>query len=189
MNIPVGIAAVALAPRLLPEGRDVAGVRSFDLAGAVSVTAGLALLIYAVVDAPDAGWGSTQTLVLGAISLALIAAFLAIEAAARRPLLPLSTFRNAMLRSANIGAVLTTMALFPMWFLLTLYTQQVLGYSPLEAGLAQLPIALLIVALGRAFAAARHSGRPPHPVRDGPGDGRCGLAVVLAGVGRRLVPG
>ena len=65
VNIPVGIAAVALAPRLLPEGRDIAGVRSFDLAGAVSVTAGLALLIYAVVDAPDAGWGSTQTLVLG----------------------------------------------------------------------------------------------------------------------------
>ena len=78
VNIPVGIAAVALAPRLLPEGRDVAGIRSFDLAGAVSVTAGLALLIYAVVDADSAGWGSTQTLGLGAISLALIAAFLAI---------------------------------------------------------------------------------------------------------------
>ena len=145
VNIPVGIAAVALAPRLLPEGRDVAGVRSFDVAGAVSVTAGLALLIYAVVDAPDAGWGSTQTLVLGAISLALIAAFLAIEATTERPLLPLKTFSNRMLRSANIGAVLTTAALFPMWFLLTLYTQQVLGYTPLEAGLAQLPIALLIV--------------------------------------------
>jgi EmrB/QacA subfamily drug resistance transporter len=145
VNIPIGIAAVALAPRLLPGGRDVAGIRSFDIAGAVSVTAGLALLIYAVVDADSAGWGSTQTLGLGAISLALIAAFLTIEARAKRPLLPLSTFRNAMLRSANIGAVLTTMALFPMWFLLTLYTQQVLGYTPLEAGLAQLPIALLIV--------------------------------------------
>jgi EmrB/QacA subfamily drug resistance transporter len=145
VNIPVGIAAVALAPRLLPEGREVAGIRSFDLAGAVSVTAGLALLIYAVVDADSAGWGSTQTLGLSGISLALIAAFLAIEVRAKRPLLPLSTFRNAMLRSANIGAVLTTMALFPMWFLLTLYTQQVLGYTPLEAGLAQLPIALLIV--------------------------------------------
>ncbi|MDQ3723241.1 MAG: MFS transporter, partial [Actinomycetota bacterium] len=145
VNIPVGIAAVALAPRLLPEGRDAVGVRSFDMAGAVSVTAGLALLIYAVVDADSAGWASTQTLALGAISLALIAAFVAIEARARRPLLPLSTFRNAMLRSANIGAVLTTMALFPMWFLLTLYTQAVLGYTPLEAGLAQLPIALLIV--------------------------------------------
>jgi EmrB/QacA subfamily drug resistance transporter len=145
VNIPVGIAAVALAPRLLPEGRDVAGIRSFDLAGAVSVTAGLALLIYAVVDAPDAGWGSTQTLGLGAVALALLAAFVAIEATAKRPLLPLRTFRNDMLRSANIGALLTTVALFPMWFLLTLYTQRVLGYSPLEAGLAQLPIALLIV--------------------------------------------
>ena len=149
VNIPVGIAAVALAPRLLPEGRDVAGVRSFDLAGAVSVTAGLALLIYAVVDAPAAGWGSTQTLVLSAIALALIGTFVAIEASAKRPLLPLRTFRNGMLRSANLGAVLTTAALFPMWFLLTLYTQEVLGYTPLEAGLAQLPIALLIV-----FAAA-----------------------------------
>ena len=145
VNIPVGIAAVALAPRLLPEGRDIAGIRSFDLAGAVSVTAGLALLIYAVVDAPDAGWGSNQTLVLGAIALALLAAFVAIEASAKRPLLPLGTFRNGMLRSANIGTVLTTAALFPMWFLLTLYTQRVLGYTPLEAGLAQLPIALLIV--------------------------------------------
>jgi EmrB/QacA subfamily drug resistance transporter len=145
VNIPIGIAAVALAPRLLPGGRDVAGIRSFDIAGAVSVTAGLALLIYAVVDADSAGWGSTQTLGLGAISLALIAAFVAIEARAKRPLLPLSTFRNRMLRSANIAMVLSAMALFPMWFLLTLYTQQVLGYTPLEAGLAQLPIALLIV--------------------------------------------
>ncbi|HEV2814779.1 MAG TPA: DHA2 family efflux MFS transporter permease subunit [Solirubrobacteraceae bacterium] len=145
VNIPIGIAAVALAPRLLPAGREVAGTRSFDAAGAVSVTAGLALLIFAVVDAPDAGWGSTQTLVLGAISLALIAAFVAIEASAERPLLPLRTFRNRMLRSANIGVLLTAVALFPMWFMLTLYTQQVLGYTPLEAGLAQLPIALLIV--------------------------------------------
>jgi EmrB/QacA subfamily drug resistance transporter len=149
VNIPVGIAAVALAPRLLPEGRDLGGIRSFDLAGAVSVTAGLALLIYAVVDAPDAGWGSAQTLIVGAIALLLIAAFVAIEASAKRPLLPLRTFRNGMLRSANLGMVLTTAALFPMWFLLTLYTQEVLGYTPLEAGLAQLPIALLIV-----FAAA-----------------------------------
>ena len=145
VNIPVGIAAVALAPRLLPEGRDVGGIRSFDVAGAISVTAGLALLIYAVVDAPDAGWASAQTLIVGGIALALIAGFVAIEASAKRPLLPLRTFRNRTLRSANIGAVMTTAALFPMWFLLTLYTQQVLGYTPLEAGLAQLPIALLIV--------------------------------------------
>jgi Na+/melibiose symporter-like transporter len=98
-----------------------------------------------VVDAPDAGWGSAQTLIVGAMALALLAAFVAIEASAKRPLLPLRTLRNGMLRSANLGAVLTTAALFPMWFLLTLYTQAVLGYTPLEAGLAQLPIALLIV--------------------------------------------
>ena len=145
VNVPVGIAAVLLAPRLLPEGRDDAGIRSFDLAGALSVTAGLIILIYAVVDAESAGWGSTQTVLLGAVSLALIAAFVVIESRAERPLLPLRTFRNRTLRSANIGMVLTTMALFPMWFLLTLYTQQVLGYTPLEAGLAQLPIAVLIV--------------------------------------------
>ena len=145
VNIPVGIAAVALAPRLLPEGRDLGGIRSFDIAGAVSVTAGLALLIYAVVDAPGAGWGSPQTLVVGGVALVLIGAFVMIEASAKRPLLPLKTFRNRSLRSANLGAVLTTAALFPMWFLLTLYTQQVLGYTPLESGFAQLPIALLIV--------------------------------------------
>jgi MFS family permease len=107
VNIPVGIAAVALAPRLLPEARDLAGIRSFDLAGAVSVTAGLALLIYAVVDANDAGWASAQTLGLGALSLALIASFVAIESRAKRPLLPLRTFSNRMLRSANVGALLT----------------------------------------------------------------------------------
>ena len=145
VNIPVGIAAVALAPRLLPEARDLAGIRSLDLAGAVSVTAGLALLIYAVVDANSAGWGSARTLGLGALSLALIASFVVIESRAKRPLMPLRTFSNRMLRSANIGALLTTMALFPMWFLLTLYTQLVLGYTPLEAGLAQLPIAVLII--------------------------------------------
>jgi EmrB/QacA subfamily drug resistance transporter len=145
VNIPVGIAAVALAPRLLPEGRDPAGIRSFDLAGAVSVTAGLATLIYAVVDGNEAGWLSAQTLGLGALSLALLVSFVVIESRAKRPLLPLRTFSNRMLRSANVGTLFTTMALFPMWFLLTLYTQRVLGYTPLEAGLAQLPIALLIV--------------------------------------------
>ena len=79
------------------------------------------------------------------LPLALIAAFVAIEASAKRPLLPLRTFRNGRSARPTSGAVLTTAALFPMWFLLTLYTQRVLGYTPLEAGLAQLPIALLIV--------------------------------------------
>jgi EmrB/QacA subfamily drug resistance transporter len=145
VNVPIGLVAVALAPRLLPEARDPGAARSFDVAGAVSVTAGLALLAYALVDANDAGWGSAQTLVLGGIALGLIAAFIAIEARAQRPLVPLRVFRAGTLRGANAVAALTTLVMFPMFFFLTLYLQQVLGYDPLQAGLGQLPIALTIV--------------------------------------------
>ena len=152
------------------------------------MTAGLAPLIYAVVDANDAGWTSAQTLGLGALSLALIASFVAIESRAKRPLLPLRTFSNRMLRSANVGALLTTTALFPMWFLLTLYTQQVLGYTPLEAGLAQLPIAVLIVlSAGPTQQLVTRIG-PRDPAGGRAGSDRRRAAVVLAGVGRRLVP-
>jgi MFS family permease len=92
VNVPVGAAAVALTPRLLPESRTTAGARGFDLAGAVSVTAGLALLVYALVDANDAGFRSTQTLVLAAASLVLLLAFVAIERGSQRPLVPLRIF-------------------------------------------------------------------------------------------------
>jgi Na+/melibiose symporter-like transporter len=129
----------------LPVSRDAAGSRSFDLAGAVSVTAGLALLVYVLVDANDAGWGSGQTLTVGALALALLAAFIVIEARAAQPLVPLRIFRLRTLRGANIVAVLLTMAMFPMFFFLTLYLQQVLGYGPIRAGLGQLPIAVTIV--------------------------------------------
>jgi EmrB/QacA subfamily drug resistance transporter len=145
VNVPIGLVAAYLATRLLPEGREAAGTRSFDVAGAVSVTAGLALLVYALVDANDAGWGSAQTLVLGAAALALLAAFVAIELRARRPLAPLSIFRNRALRGANVVSIAMTMAFFPMFFFLTFYAQYVLGYEPIEAGFAQLPIALSII--------------------------------------------
>jgi EmrB/QacA subfamily drug resistance transporter len=150
VNVPIGIVAALLATRLLPEGRE-AGTRSFDVAGAVSVTAGLVLLVYALVDANDAGWGSLQTLCLAAASLVLLASFVAIERRALRPLMPLAIFRNRALRGANIVSVAMTMAMFPMFFFLTFYTQQVLGYSPIEAGFAQLPIAVsIIVSAGAA---------------------------------------
>jgi EmrB/QacA subfamily drug resistance transporter len=148
VNVPIGLVAAFLATRLLPEGREAAGTRSFDVAGAVSVTAGLALLVYALVDTGDAGWDSAQTLGLGAVALVLLAAFVAIELRARRPLAPLAPleiFRNRPLRGANVLSVAMTMAFFPMFFFLTFYTQQVLGYGPIEAGFAQLPIALSIV--------------------------------------------
>jgi EmrB/QacA subfamily drug resistance transporter len=174
VNVPVGIAAVLLAPRLLPEGREATGTRGFDLAGAVSVTAGLALLVYALVDANDAGWGSTQTIGLGAIAVALIAAFVAIESRSDNPLVPLRIFRNRTLRGANVASILTTMAMFPLFFFLTLYTQQVLGYSAIEAGLAQLPIAITIMA-GSALAAQLVTRLGARPV--------IASGLLLAGLG------
>jgi len=145
VNVPIGLVAAFLAPRLLPEGREAAGTRSFDVAGAVTVTAGLTMLVYALVDANDAGWGSAQTLGLAAGALALLALFIAIEMRAPRPLAPLAIFRNRALRGANIVSVAMTMAFFPMFFFLTFYAQYVLGYEPIEAGFAQLPIALSII--------------------------------------------
>jgi EmrB/QacA subfamily drug resistance transporter len=144
VNVPIGALAVALAPRLLPESRAEPGRGSFDVAGALSVTAGLALLVYALVDANDAGWGSPQTVGFGALALALLVAFLAIEARSSHPLVPLRIFRNRALRGGNVAVVLNTAALFPMFFFITLYTQEVLGYSPIEAGLAQLPLGATI---------------------------------------------
>jgi len=144
VNVPIGAVALALAPRLLPESRTEQGRGGFDVAGALSVTAGIALLVYALVDANDAGWDSTQTLALGALALSLLAAFVAIEARAPQPLVPLRIFRNRPLRGGNVVTVLNTAALFPMFFFITLYTQEVLGYSPIQAGLAQLPLAVTI---------------------------------------------
>jgi EmrB/QacA subfamily drug resistance transporter len=147
VNVPIGIAALALAPRLLPEARDPYGVRSFDIAGAITVTAGLAVGVYALVDGNDAGWTSTQTLGLGALSIALLGAFLAIESRSAHPLVPLRIFRERELRGANILSIFITAAMFPMFFVLTLFLQQVKGYSPLEAGLGQLPFALSLIAV------------------------------------------
>jgi EmrB/QacA subfamily drug resistance transporter len=144
VNTPIGIAAALLAPRLLGESRD-ASSPSFDFAGAFTVTAGLALLVYTLVDANDAGWGSAQTLVLGAISILLLAAFIVIEARRRYPLMPFSIFRLRTLRGANVVGLLIGMSLFSMFFFISLYMQQVLGYEPLKAGLAYLPLALLII--------------------------------------------
>ena len=162
VNVPIGIAAAALAPRLLMESRDRSR-SSFDVAGAVSVTAGLALLVYTLVDATDAGWGSTQTLVLGAISLVLLAAFVAIERVTKHPLVPFSIFKGRTLRGANVIGLLLGMSLFSMFFFLSLYMQQVLGYEPLEGGLAYLPLAgLIVVSAGAASGLVTKVGfKPP----------------------------
>ena len=145
VNVPIGVAAALLAPRLLAESHDEAAERSFDLGGAVTVTAGLSLLVYTLVDANSAGWGSTKTIVLGALSLALLAAFVVIERRHRQPLVPFSIFRMRTIRGANIVALLIGMSLFSMFFFISLYMQQVLGYSALKTGVAYLPLALVII--------------------------------------------
>ncbi len=145
VNVPIGLIAAVLAPRLLPESRDEVDEKNFDIPGAVSVTAGLAILVYAVVDAEQAGWTSVQTLGLGALALALIATFIAIEMRVRKPLMPLSTFRLRTLRGANVVGLLVGMSLFSMFFFISLYLQQVLGFSALKSGFAYLPLAIAII--------------------------------------------
>jgi predicted MFS family arabinose efflux permease len=117
----------------------------------VTVTAGLAIGVYALVDASNAGWTSTQTLGLGAVSLALLAAFVVIEQHSRQPLVPFSIFRLRTLRGSNVVGLLIGMSLFAMFFFISLYLQQVLGYSALKTGLAYLPLAgFIIVSAGMA---------------------------------------
>jgi EmrB/QacA subfamily drug resistance transporter len=145
VNVPVGLIALALAPGLIPESRSESTTRHFDAAGAVSVTVGLSVLVYALLDASSSGWGSTKIIGLLALSAALIAAFVAIELRSRAPLVPFRIFRLRTLTGANVVGVLIGASLFSMFFFITLYMQQVLGYSPIHAGLSYLPLALTII--------------------------------------------
>ena len=144
VNVPIGLAVAFAAFRVLAESK-IEGPRHFDVAGAVTITAGLSLLVYALVDTVNAGWGSTQTLVLIAIAVALIGAFVAIELRSQHPLVSFRIFRMRTLTGANVVALLVAMALFSMFFFISLYMQQVLGYEPLTAGLAYLPLAFTII--------------------------------------------
>ncbi|MDQ3631571.1 MAG: MFS transporter [Actinomycetota bacterium] len=175
VNVPIGLFAAFLAPRLLPESSDRVEDRSFDVPGAIAVTAGLALLVYAIVDAESAGWGSAQTLVGIGGALALIAIFLVIEVRARKPLMPLSTFRLQTLRGANVVGLLIGMSLFSMFFFVSLYMQQVLGFDALDAGLAYLPLAIvIIVSAGAASQLVTRFGFKPTLM--------AGLLLVAAGL-------
>jgi EmrB/QacA subfamily drug resistance transporter len=162
VNVPIGIAAAALAPRLLPESRNE-GPRHFDVAGAVSVTAGLSLLVYTLVDADSVGWGSTRTIALLIVSVALIGAFVAIERNTRAPLVPFpGIFRLRTIRGINLVGVLVAMSLFSMFFFVSLYMQQVLGYDALKAGISYLPLAGgIIVSAGAASALVTRFGFKP----------------------------
>ncbi|HVQ59745.1 MAG TPA: MFS transporter [Solirubrobacterales bacterium] len=145
VNVPIGIAAAAIAPSLIAESRDESGVRTFDAAGAVTITAGLSILVYALVDANAAGWGSTQTIGLLALSALLLIAFVVVERRSRAPLVPFSIFRIRTITGANVAGLLIGASLFSMFFFISLYMQQVLGYSPIRAGLSYLPLAVSII--------------------------------------------
>ena len=145
VNVPIGLAAALLAYRLVPESHATDMRRNFDVPGAVTVTVGLSLLVYALVDAESAGWGSTQTIVLLAVALSLIAAFVVIERRALAPLVPGHLVSLATLRGSNVVGLLVGASLFSMFFFVSLYMQQVLGFSPLKTGLSYLPLAITII--------------------------------------------
>jgi EmrB/QacA subfamily drug resistance transporter len=145
VNVPVSLIALAFTPGLIPESRSESPTRHFDAAGAVTVTAGLSVLAYALLDASSAGWGSTKIVALLALSVLLIAAFVAIERRSQAPLVPFRIFRLRTLTGANVVGILLGASLFSMFFFISLYMQQVLGYSPIHAGLSYLPLALTII--------------------------------------------
>ena len=138
INLPIGLVALVLAPRLLNESRAPEGRRTYDPWGALTATGALTMLVYAVVDAPNAGWRDAQTIGLLAGSAVLLVAFALIEARTQAPLLPLRILRSRTLVGANVTMVMFSTLAFGMPFLLTLYAQQVLGYSPVKFGLTSI---------------------------------------------------
>src|SRR5215831_5662540 len=154
INIPIGLAALAISPVLLRESRAAVEKRSYDPAGALTITAALALLVYAIVEAPNKGWGDPQTIALLAGSAVLFAGFAAIESRHRAPLVPLGIFRSRTIVGANAVMLVFGMLPYGLGFILTLYAQQVLGYSAVKFGLTSLvfPVmAALGSVLGQSF--------------------------------------
>ena len=147
LNVPIGAAALALAPRIVPDSRLATTRRRFDVLGAISGTGALVLLVYAISQAPQYGWGATRTIAVLAASAALLVAFLVIENRVESPLLPLSIFRLRTLAGANAAGLLLGGSFFGLFFVGTLYMQQVLHYSALQSGVAWLATSLTSIAL------------------------------------------
>src|SRR5918998_1214022 len=145
INVPIGIAVLALTRSLIPQGIRQKG--RVDYLGAISITGALILLVYAIVTANDAGWTSVQTVSLLSTSAALLGAFTIIQKRSKEPLMPLRIFKTPNLLASNIVMALLGAAWIPMWFFLNLYLQQVQGYGAFESGLALLPMTAAIMAL------------------------------------------
>ncbi|MDR7949549.1 MFS transporter [Achromobacter aegrifaciens] len=153
VNLPIGVVVYALCLRLIPAAPPAAAGARLDVAGALSVTASLMLAVYAVVNGNEAGWTSTQSLTLLGAAAALMALFLTIEARVESPLMPLGLFRLRNVATANVVGVLWAAAMFAWFFVSALYMQLVLGYSPMEVGLAFLPANLIMAAFSLGLSA------------------------------------
>ncbi|MFI7444702.1 MFS transporter [Nonomuraea indica] len=173
--IPIGLATLAAIPALLPAVQGRRG--SVDVLGAVSVTAGIALAVFAIVQAPEQGWGSPATLLELAGAVALLAVFLLIQRAVKQPIMPLGIWRTPGLAAANVAMALLGAAWIPMWYFLNLYLQQVLGYGAFPSGAALLPmtVAIMIFMIGITARLLGRFGARPLIVG--------GMAVLAAGVG------
>jgi EmrB/QacA subfamily drug resistance transporter len=159
VNVPVGVATLFLAARYVPESRAAGAEGRIDIAGAVSVTAGLMTLVYAIVNAQTAGWTSGSTLGLAAVSAALLGTFVVLEARLRHPLIRLGIFRMRSLSGANTVMLLVAAGMFAVFFFASLYVQDVLGFSPLRAGFAFLPMtAMIVVGAGVSQVLIRRAG-------------------------------
>jgi EmrB/QacA subfamily drug resistance transporter len=153
VNVPIGVGVVVLAMKLLPAARGPAADLRLDVAGAVTVTASLMIAVYAIVDGNQEGWLSAHTVGLLAAAAVLLALFLGIEALVRSPLMPLGLFRLRNVATANVVGILWAAAMFAWFFLSALYLQLVLGYSPLQVGLAFLPANLIMAVFSLGLSA------------------------------------
>ena len=153
VNLPIGVAVYALCVALLPPHHGDRSGKRLDVAGAVSVTAALMLAVYGVVNGNEAGWGSTQTIVLLGAAALLFVVFLGFESRVRDPLVPLALFRLRNVATANVAGVFWAAAMFAWFFISALYLQLVLGYSPMQVGLAFLPANLIMAAFSVGLSA------------------------------------
>ncbi|MDV3221942.1 MFS transporter [Intrasporangium sp.] len=158
VNIPVALVILGLTPRLMPAGALANGSRRVDVLGAGLATAGLATAVFAIVEAPEVGWGAARTWALLVVAAALLSGFVAVQRRRREPLVRLEILRTPNLAGANIAQFLLGGAWIPMWFFLNLYLQQVLGFSAFPSGSALLPMTALIM-IGMVVLAPRLMGR------------------------------
>jgi EmrB/QacA subfamily drug resistance transporter len=144
VNLPIGVATALFAIRLVPDRPGLGLTSGADLPSAALLTGGLMLLVYTILGVAEEGWGSTQTLALGAVSIGLLAAFVARQARVANPLVPLRLFRSREVAGANLVQALLVVGMFGMFFLGALYMQRILGYDALQVGLAYLPLTVVM---------------------------------------------